>query len=36
MKLIFFGDIVGKSGRIAVEQNIGIIKEKYLPDILIY
>ncbi len=35
MKLIFFGDIVGKSGRIAVEQNIGIIKEKYSPDILI-
>lgn len=35
MKIIFIGDIVGKSGREAVSKNISIIKEKYNPDIII-
>ena len=35
MKIIFIGDIVGKSGREAVTKNILILKEKYKPDVII-
>ena len=35
MKIIFIGDIVGKSGREAVSSNISIIKNKYNPDVII-
>ena len=35
MKIIFIGDIVGKSGREAVAKSISIVKEKYSPDIII-
>ena len=35
MKIIFIGDIVGKSGRDAIVKNISILKEKYMPDVLI-
>jgi len=35
MKIIFIGDIVGKSGRNAVVKNITILKKKYNPDVII-
>ena len=35
MKIIFIGDIVGKSGRNAISLSIKDIKEKYRPDIII-
>ena len=35
MKIIFIGDIVGKSGREAIANNISIIKNKYNPDAII-
>ena len=35
MKIIFIGDIVGKSGREAVTRNILKLKEKYKPDVII-
>ena len=35
MKIIFIGDIVGKSGLEAVKKNITFIKEKYNPDVII-
>lgn len=35
MKIIFIGDIVGKSGRDALINNIELIKQKYTPDIII-
>ena len=35
MRIIFIGDIVGKSGREAVSNNIFKIKDKYKPDIII-
>jgi hypothetical protein len=35
MKIIFIGDIVGKSGRDSVIKNFTILKEKYKPDILV-
>ncbi len=35
MKIIFIGDIVGKSGRNAVEKKLPIVKEKYNPDVII-
>lgn len=35
MKIIFIGDIVGKSGRDALSQNIYKIKEIYSPDVII-
>ena len=35
MKIIFIGDIVGKSGREALANNISIIKDKYNPDAII-
>lgn len=35
MKIVFIGDIVGKSGRYAVTNNFSKIKEKYQPDVII-
>ena len=35
MKIIFIGDIVGKSGRVALSKNLSVIKEKFNPDIII-
>ena len=35
MKIIFIGDIVGKSGRDAVLNNFSILKDKYKPDVII-
>ena len=35
MKIIFIGDIVGKSGRDAVSKSISILKDKYRPDVII-
>lgn len=35
MKVIFIGDIVGKSGRDAVYENMPTIKQKYSPDVII-
>ncbi len=35
MKIIFIGDIVGRSGRNAVEKKLHIVKEKYNPDVII-
>jgi len=35
VKIIFIGDIVGKSGRDAIANNISIIRNKYNPDAII-
>ncbi len=35
MKIIFIGDIVGRSGRKAVSTNLDQIKEKFKPDIIL-
>ena len=35
MKIIFIGDIVGKSGRNSVVENINILKQKFKPDVII-
>ena len=35
MKIIFIGDVVGKSGRAAVSKKISIIKETYNPDVIV-
>ena len=35
MKILFIGDIVGKSGREALSRNIQELKEKFYPDIII-
>ena len=35
MKIIFIGDVVGKSGRDAIANNISIIKSKFNPDAII-
>ena len=35
MKIIFIGDIVGRSGRKALSTNLDDIKEKFKPDIII-
>tara|TARA_Y100000741_G_scaffold346400_1_gene312705 strand:+ start:50 stop:838 length:789 start_codon:yes stop_codon:yes gene_type:complete len=35
MKIIFIGDVVGKSGRDSTKKNISYIKEKYKPDVII-
>ena len=35
MKIIFIGDIVGRSGREALSTNLDNIKEKFKPDIII-
>ena len=35
MKIIFIGDIVGRSGREAVKENFFELKKKYLPDVIV-
>lgn len=35
MKIIFFGDVVGRPGRAALQKAIPKLKEKYQPDIII-
>ena len=35
MKIIFIGDVVGKSGREAISKKIIILKQKYKPDVII-
>ena len=35
MRIIFIGDIVGKSGRDALSENINFLKEKFKPDLII-
>jgi metallophosphoesterase, MG_246/BB_0505 family len=35
MKILFIGDIVGRSGREAVEKNLTVLKKKFNPDIII-
>ena len=35
MKILFIGDIVGKSGREALSRNIQELKEKFYPDIIV-
>ena len=35
MKIIFIGDIVGRSGRKAISTNLDDIKEKFKPDIIL-
>ncbi|MFV9509774.1 TIGR00282 family metallophosphoesterase [Tepidibacillus sp. LV47] len=35
MRILFFGDIVGSPGRRAIQENIGKIKQKYRPQIIV-
>jgi len=35
MKIIFFGDVIGRPGRSALRKIIPEIKEKYNPDVII-
>ncbi len=35
MKILFIGDIVGKSARVKIKENISLIKNKYNPDIIV-
>jgi len=35
MKIIFIGDIVGRSGREAVLNNLSLLKKKFKPDVII-
>ena len=35
MKIIFIGDIVGRSGREALSKNFLLVREKYNPDVVI-
>ncbi len=35
MRILFFGDVFGKSGRQALIENIGSLKEEYLPDFIV-
>ena len=35
MRLIFLGDIVGKSGRDAVHRELPILRERYRPDVVV-
>jgi len=35
MNIVFIGDIVGKSGREILSENINLIKEKYNPDVIV-
>lgn len=35
MKLLYFGDVVGKSGRLAVFKHLKFLTDKYKPDLLI-
>ena len=35
MKILFIGDIVGKSAREKIKERIGNIKNKYNPDVIV-
>ena len=35
MKILFIGDIVGKSARLKVKESIAVIKNKYNPDVIV-
>ena len=35
MKILFIGDIVGKSAREKVKNSIGMLKNKYNPDVIV-
>jgi metallophosphoesterase (TIGR00282 family) len=35
MKILFFGDIVGRSGREGLEQHLPALKSRYSPDVII-
>ena len=35
MRLIFLGDVVGKTGRDAVAANCRLLRERYKPDIVV-
>ena len=35
MRLIFLGDVVGRSGREAIQRELPILKEKYNPDLVV-
>jgi len=35
MKILFFGDVVGRSGREGLEQHLPSLKAKYTPDVII-
>ena len=35
MKICFIGDIVGRSGREAVLNNLPILKKKFKPDVIV-
>ena len=35
MKIIFIGDIVGRSGREAILNNLPILKKKFKPDVIV-
>ena len=35
MKIIFIGDIVGRSGRNALSKYIDILKKDFMPDVII-
>ena len=35
MRLIFLGDVVGKTGRDAVTRELPLLRERYKPDIVV-
>ena len=35
MRLIFLGDVVGKTGRDAVARELPLLRERYTPDIVV-
>src|SRR6187401_1889160 len=35
MRLIFLGDVVGRSGREAVQRELPLLKERYQPDLVV-
>ena len=35
MRLIFLGDVVGKSGRDAVTRELPLLRERYKPDLVV-
>ena len=35
MRILFFGDIVGKNGRNAIKRNLGLLKSKFRADLVI-
>ncbi|HLA01969.1 MAG TPA: YmdB family metallophosphoesterase, partial [Aestuariivirga sp.] len=35
MRLIFLGDVVGKSGREAIARELPLLRERYLPDVVV-